>query len=263
MSTLVAEESLSQLQNAFVEAIFCDDAAIPATVRTASGPAHASRFGVYRNNVIAGLINAVAARYPVVRKLLCGNTFTQIAGLYVKAEPPRSPVLLEYGDSFPQFLRTIGQGPASDYLADIAALEAARTRAYHAADATPLPHVAFGTLTPDDLPDLRLGLHPSVQLLKSRFPVVSIWEANLAAHENCLPFWRPECALIARPRDQVGVWRLKASAFEFFAALAEEQTVAAAVTRATALGSDFELAACLVTLIESDIVISMESNPAP
>ena len=58
--------------------------------------------------------------------------------LYVTSEPPRSPVLLEYGDSFPQFLRNIGQGAAADYLADVAELEAARTRAYHAADATPL-----------------------------------------------------------------------------------------------------------------------------
>ena len=153
----------------------------PATIRAASGPAHASRFGVYRNNVIAGLINAVAARYPVVRKLLWDDAFSRVAQLYVTAEPPRSPVLLEYGDSFPRFLRSIGDGAAADYLADMAELEAARTRAYHAADAMPLSRDAFAALAPDETCRIcGSGCIRRFMLLNSRFPVVSIWEANLS-----------------------------------------------------------------------------------
>ena len=75
MIALAVENGLAQLQRAFADAIFFDDAPIPATIRAASGRAHASRFGVYRNNVIAGLIKAVAARYPVVRKLLWDDAF--------------------------------------------------------------------------------------------------------------------------------------------------------------------------------------------
>ena len=106
MITIAVENGLALFQSAFADAILFDHAPIPATVRVGSGRAHASRFSVYRNNVIASLIKAVAARYPVVRKLLWDDTFNQIAHLYVTAEPPRSPVLLAYGDSFPQFLRS-------------------------------------------------------------------------------------------------------------------------------------------------------------
>ncbi len=67
MIALPLEDSLTRFQRAFAEAIFSDDAHIPATIRAASGPGSASRFGVYRNNVMASLINAVAARYPVDR----------------------------------------------------------------------------------------------------------------------------------------------------------------------------------------------------
>src|SRR6266700_2561771 len=161
MITLAVENGSARLQSAFAEAIFFDHAPIPATVRVGSGRAHASRFSVYRNNVIASLIKAVAARYPVVRKLIWDDTFNQIAHLYVTAEPPRSPVLLAYGESFPQFLRRIGQGTSADYLADVAELEAARTRAYHAADGTPISRDAFRALAPKQMPDLRLTLHPS------------------------------------------------------------------------------------------------------
>ena len=94
MLALALESPPMRLQRAFAEAILSGDAPVPATVREASGPAHASRFSVYRNNVIAGLINAVSARYPVVRKLLWDDAFNRVAHQYVAAEPPRSPVLL-------------------------------------------------------------------------------------------------------------------------------------------------------------------------
>jgi Putative DNA-binding domain len=263
MLTLAAEACPAQPQHGFAEAIFNDDAAITAAMHATCGPALVSRFGVYRKNAIAGLINAVAARYPVVRKLLWDDAFTQIAHLYVMTEPPRSPVLPEYGENFPRFLRAIGEGCAAEYLADIAALEAARTRAHHAAHATPLLRDAFGALGTDALPDLRLRLHPSVQLLKSRFPVVSIWEANFFANDNGLRVWQPECALIARPRHKVEVWRLRPSTFEFFAALSEGKTIADAIAHGRAASPDLDLAACLATLIKSDVVVDMESDAAP
>jgi hypothetical protein len=258
MIGLAAENGMAQLQRAFANAIFFDDAPIPETVRAVSGPAHASRFGVYRNNVIAGLINAIAARYPVSRRLLWDDAFNRAAHLYVMTEPPRSPVLLEYGDGFPQFLRNIGQTVSADYLADVAELEAARTRAYHAADATTLSREGFTALSPDGLADTRLKLHPSVTLIKSRFPVVSIWEANQQANDNTLAAWRPECALVARPHLQVEVRRLTPAACEFFGALADGHSIGEAVERATSMASDFDLAGCFNELISAEIVIDLE-----
>jgi hypothetical protein len=199
MIAIPLESALAQLQRGFAEAVFSGDAPVPATIRAASGPACTSRFGVYRNNVIAGLINAVAARYPVVRKLLWEDSFERVAHLYVTAEPPRSPVLLEYGGGFPGFLRRIGEGAAVEYLADIAELEDARTRAYHAEDAPPLGRHAFAAVPADALADLRITLHPSVTLLKSRCPIVSIWESNFYANDNTVSEWRAEMVLVVRP----------------------------------------------------------------
>jgi hypothetical protein len=258
MIALAVESSQAQLQRAFAEALLFDDAPIPATIRAASGPAHASRFGVYRNNVIAGLINALAARYPVTRKLLWDDAFRAVAGHYVVAEPPRSPVMFEYGDSFPQFLRSIGQGAASEYLADIAELEAARTLAYHAADATPLSHDAFAAIAPDDLPKLRLMLHPSAVLIASRFPVVSMWEANRSENDNMSGVWKPECALIARPYLQVEVRPLSTGVHAFMTALAEGRTLGEAIGKAAASHGGFDLDEAFNTLIAADVLIGLE-----
>jgi hypothetical protein len=259
MLRVTLDDELTRLQAAFADAVFFDHAPIPATIREASGEAHASRFSVYRNNVVAGLINAVGARYPVVKKLLWDEGFNRIAQLYVTAQPPRSPVLLEYGESFPQFLRNVGHSASADYLADVAELESARTRAYHAADAAPVARDAFSRLAPDEILDLCLALHPSVQLLKSQFPVVSIWEANLHANDNVLNLWQPESALIARPRLNVEVRRLTPGAYEFLSALAGGCSVGEAVDRSIADVAEFDLTECFETLISADVTVGLES----
>ena len=255
MFALSLESSQGRLQRAFAEAVLSSDAPIPTPIQEASGPAHASRFGVYRNNVIAGLINAVSARYPVVRKLLWDEAFNRVAHQYVVSEPPRSPVLLEYGESFPKFLRRIGQGPAANYLADVAEIESARTSAYHAADVVPLSREAFNAIPPDDWPELCIVLHPSVALLKSSFPVVSIWQANLYANDNTLDVWKPECALIARPHLDVEVRIVSVGACEFIASLASGQTVGAAIASASDKAHEFDLADCFNVLVSANIAV--------
>jgi hypothetical protein len=220
--------------------------------------ASASRFGVYRNNVIAGLINAVAARYPVVRRLLWDDAFNRAAYLYVTSRPPRSPVLLEYAQGFPQFLRDIGKGAAADYLADIAELESARTRAYHAADVPSFGRETFAAASPEQWPELCLKLHPSLGLIKSHCPVVGMWQANLGANDNTLGVWRPECALITRPHLNVEVRLISAAMHEFIKALLEGCKFAVAIERVANQEQSFDLVEAFQVLIESGAVIAFE-----
>ena len=79
MIVLPVQDGLTLFPRAFADAIFFDHAPIPTTIRDGSGQAYASRFSVYRNNVVVSLINAIGARFPVVRKLLWEDTFRQLA----------------------------------------------------------------------------------------------------------------------------------------------------------------------------------------
>ncbi len=259
MLALPPEDGLAALQRSCAEAIFFNDVPIPATIRQGSGSAYASRFGVYRNNVIAGLINAVAARYPVVRRLLWEEAFNRAAYLYVTTQPPRSPVMLDYAETFPQFLRDIGEGAAANYVADIAELESARTRAYHAADAVPLAPHEFTAVPPEHWPELRLILHPSLALLKSSFPVVSVWQANLTTNDNMLGVWQPECALVARPYLDVEVRTIAAGTYAFIAALASGCMIGAAIEQALDQEPGLDLGEAFNVLVDGRIVIGVES----
>ena len=94
------------------------------------------RFSVYRNNVAVGLIGALEARYPVARRIVGADVFRALARALRYARKPRSPVMIAYGDDFPDFLAEAGAALDLPYLADVARLENAWVEAYHAEDAT-------------------------------------------------------------------------------------------------------------------------------
>ena len=119
MFAMVAANDLAEVQREFAAALLDPAAPVPSPLRRRGEKAPRKRFAVHRNNMIVGLIAALAARLPVVQRLVGEEFFRAMARAYVVEEPPRSPVLLEYGDGFPQFLRNIGQTVSADYLADV------------------------------------------------------------------------------------------------------------------------------------------------
>jgi hypothetical protein len=175
----------------------------------------------------------------------------------VALHPPRSPVLLSYGEGFPEFLRCLNTTPSVEYLADIARIEVARGCAYHATDAEPVAAGRFAELSEGQLPALRVRLHPSVTLLRSRFPFVSAWEVNQPGADAPIRCWKAEDALIARPRHEVTVTRLPDGGFAFLSALLDGATLAASIEAGLRDHTAFDLAANLALLAGSGIVVGL------
>jgi len=177
------------------------------------------RFAVYRNNVQHSLTRALAARFPVIETLVSRDFFTAMARVFLTVAPPVSPVLLHWGDGFGDFLDGFAPVAHVPFLGDVARLEFARGRAYHAADAQPAPLDALGAIDPVAL---HFCLHPSVTLFASRFPAVQIWQA----HQDGIPQPDlrpgPDHALIARQEDfAVFVEPLDSATFAVLSALAQ------------------------------------------
>lgn len=134
------------------------------------------RVQVYANHFRVSLLDALATTFPVTRALVGEAFFAQTARAFLIYDPPRSPVLAQYGGGFPTFLAALPDLGGHTYLPDVAAFEWALNVAYHAGD-TPL-------LRPEDLPDpetaaqLCLPLHPSAQRLSTPFPISEIWQVH-------------------------------------------------------------------------------------
>ncbi|HXG29120.1 MAG TPA: DNA-binding domain-containing protein [Nevskiales bacterium] len=145
-----------------------------------NGSEVATRFAVYRNNVVVSLIDALADTYPVVVQLVGEAFFRAMAREYVRAHLPTSPVLAQYGGDFATFIDTFAPAASVPYLSDVARLEWAYLQALHAPDAPVLTPAALqaALADPERLPALRLHLHPSLHGLRLRHAAVSIWAAH-------------------------------------------------------------------------------------
>jgi hypothetical protein len=210
-------------------------------------------FEIYRRTAANSLADILAAHFPVTRRMIGDDSFVAIAHSYTIQFPPRSPGLVDYGNALPAFIRTRGRTPSIEYLADIAEIEAARLRAYHAADAVPVTLGAFSR-------GLTIDLHPSASLVSSRFPVVSIWESNLR-NDDALPRWRPEAALIVRPEREVQVWRLPHGGYAFLSAIMDGHRLSDAAQRATEQDADFDIDANVEILIEANACMGYRDDP--
>jgi Putative DNA-binding domain len=203
-------------------------------------------------------IEVLAVRYPVIRRLVGELSFRIVARRFILSEPPSIPIAPGFGDTFPRFIRSESNSASFEYVADIAELEMVREKARRAPDVRPLAAETLLPLRAEWRNGLRITLHPSVCLVLSRFPIVTIWENNQCDDENgMIDRWSAEAALVARPFLEVEVRRLLPGGYTFLSALSEGQTVAMAVRAATTATSEFEVASNLAVLIDANAIVGI------
>lgn len=246
------------MQGEFSRALLSTARPVPSCIEGARRGRAERRFAVYRNNVVAGLVAALATQFPVVQRLVGEEFFRALGGTYVVRHPPRSPLLIRYGAGFADFIAAFPPAEPLPYLGDVARLEYARTLAYHAADAEPLPLQDFAVITADNIGHARVRLHPSVSILTSAHPVVSIWEAHLAGEVSSIAASGTEAALVSRPFAEVDVVRLPGASARFLQGLQVGMTIAGAAEAAIESGTPLDIPGAMATLFESRIVVAMK-----
>ena len=245
----------ASFETSFADALLNADRPIPCGITAHNAAVPARRFAVYRNNVVVGLGKALKARFPVVEKIVGEEYFAAMARVFVTEQPPRSPLLATYGDSFPAFIAAFEPARELPYLADVARLEAARTRSYHAADATPVGGDHFAALDADAVGDIRIKMHPSAEVVRSAYPIVTIWAMNSGEQELApIEDWRGEDAVISRPYLEVEVRALPPGGAAFLLALAAGRRLGEAAEAALADDPHFDLTCNLAGLIGSGLV---------
>ena len=231
------------------------DPALPAPpgLRVWNGSDPAVRFAIYRNNVVVSLVDALADTFPAVQELVGVDFFRAMAWQFVQAHPPRTRVMAWYGADFAAFVEDFEPAASVPYLADVARLEMGRVRAYHAADVDAVAPQALqaALANPQQLAQLRLDLHPSLQVISSRFAVGSLW----AAYQGMLQAADvdpalPQTALVLRRGLDVEVLEASAAAGAFITALQQ----GASLLVAASVDPTLDLPATLALLIRQHLI---------
>ncbi|MCY1408495.1 putative DNA-binding domain protein [compost metagenome] len=222
-----------------------------------SSPAPASRFAVYRNNVISALLRALADSYPVTVQLVGPAFFDTMALAYIQAHPPRSRLLVDYGDNLADFIDTFGPAASLPYLGDMARLERLRVRAYHSADRAAVSLAALAELMaqPERLATLRLGLHPCLSILRSDYAVCSLWQAHQEG--GCIASvnpYQPENAMVLRLGLDVELLAGGNSTLAFIQALLDGLPLGQAAHLGSTTDGNFDLGQCLALLISKAVI---------
>jgi hypothetical protein len=236
----------------FAGALLNPNRPVPALVAGPRSKAVVKRYNVYRNNVTVSLINALRVAFPATERITGEDFFRAMARFYVRARPPTSPLLFEYGRDFPDFIEHYEYARPVPWLADVARIERAWLDAYHAADAQALAPNTLASIPPERLADTVFRPHPAIRILRSRFAALTIF----SAHRTDDPADRiepvePEDTLVTRPDLEVAARGLPPGGAIFLEHLASGRPLGAAVAAAMAESPLFDLSANIAGLLEA------------
>ena len=240
-------------QARFINAALDATQPAPPSMQGANGEPLGKRFDVYRNNIAVGLTGALEATFPVIRKLVGEEFFKAMVGVYFRQHPPASPIMSQYGDKMPGFLRNFSPVAHLPYLPDVARLEVLLLQSYHAADATAVHNL--DSLAIIDLSSTTISFAPSTTVFSSNYPVRSIWMANMK--NSPMPKdAKAENVLITRPNYDTVLTELDSDETELIRDLRKGHTIGALLGHPAAM----KLTELLPKLVNAGAVTSINTG---
>ncbi len=169
---------LRDIQEAFHAAIFQNDTRLSNQITERNGLSGGTRLNIYRSSVLGIQTDALAAVYPVIQRLVGEPFFRTIGRDYLRKHPSPSGDLHELGAQMPGFLATLSAVSELPYLTDVARLEWAWHRVFHAANDTDMDLQALANIPTEEQAGINFALRNGAHLLESDYPIHRIWEVN-------------------------------------------------------------------------------------
>ncbi|WP_300067094.1 DNA-binding domain-containing protein [uncultured Ruegeria sp.] len=246
---------MSVSQTEFQAALLDAQVPVPSGLTDAVEQPAGRRFSVYRNNVAVSLTEAMHQAFPVITKLLGKQNMDGLAGIFLRQHPPSSPLMMFYGEEFPNFLADMPQLSHLGYLPDIARLELALRRSYHAADSQAAPEDALA-VSPHAVMQARLTFAPSMRIVRSGWPIFAIWRFNTEAGAP-KPDAQAEDVLITRPEYDPIPQTLPSGGAAWIERLQNGETIGGAFEQTAAETPDFDLGTTLALLLQGGAITSV------
>lgn len=162
----------------------------------------AERIGIYADMYLWRLTDALREDYPKLAALLGDERFLALADAYAREHPSDRPDLGQFGRHLPSFLRRFPDPERTD-LADLAALEWARSEVFFEAPRAPVSRDALAALGPDAFLDARLEIVPALRVLVLDHDAALLWRRLEEGDRADTPIGNPTAVLVWREGFEV------------------------------------------------------------
>lgn len=246
--------SLRELQQAFMAALYDPEREGPIDHIASNGLSPTARLRIYRRSCDAIQCSALRTSYPALLALGGEDWFDQTARGYRRAHPSTSGNLQTFGAHLAEYLETLPAHRAYPYFADVARLEWLRQETILAPPARALAGEVVARSLRRHGAGAQVTLHPSVHVLASDYPVLTIWHFTLEPTPGGLDLDGPgEVVMLWRAGEEVASALLAPASFVYLAALREGAPLGVAQARATAIDANFDME-CLESLIAEGLI---------
>jgi hypothetical protein len=231
----------------FATALRDPNAPVPALFAPCDAEA---RFAVYRNNSAVAEIGALKEQFPTVLQLVGDNAFSGLARAFARKKPPRSPILGDFGEEFPEFVAEFlseQDAEQTPYLPDVARLDWACLRALRAEEAEPCDVARLAALDPARIGEARARTDPALAVVASDWPLLALRDPEARAIDD----WRAETILVLRPQAEARLMEISPGAAAFLHACAKGATLADAAEAGAQAEGNFDFGGTLVALAQA------------
>ena len=163
-----------------------------------------ARVDIYANMYFYRILDSLKEDFPATLAVLGADNFHNLITGYLLEYPPTEPSISHCGRHLAEYLRRHPLCEGAPFIADLARLERASLEGFVGPDGAAMDPDALRAIAPEEWPALKLGIHPSAQILALDWRVSEL----LRAVEEDRP-WEPA----ERGAVKVLVWRRDARVF--------------------------------------------------
>ena len=212
---------------------------------------------VYLGNVHGNCAKALAAAYPMVRKIVGEAFFDGLAHAYALAHPSASGDLNEFGAQLTVFVAGWPHTQDLPYLPDVARMEWLAHCAYYAPDFTPPDLAKLAAIPEEHHAALPLSRAPGSALLVSEWPLARLWAVHQEDYvgDTDIHVQRGfDRVLILRPRWRVEVRAVAPGDYRFLAEAGRGAALGHALQAAAEVDPGFDPASALALWVSRGVV---------
>lgn len=216
--------SLRTLQSNFLAYLRAPQTQMRGAVLDTPTVSSERRLKIYADAYRLRLVDALADNYPILHALLGDDAFAELGAGYLDAQPSQHFSIRHFGHHLAEFVATQTPYATQPVLTDLANFEWALRDAFDAADATALRSEDLAAIAPEQWPELRFKLHPTVRRLDLTWNAPALWQAlnqqldppapHINKHITAWLVWRHDLKINYRSLDVDEAWALDALQFD-------------------------------------------------